>query len=388
MALAADLLALLWATFSVAATGLALLYLRRLRPLRQPAPAGRVCIIVPVRGPAPRLPEVLDALLAQDWPSLHVIVAVESTADPAHALASALAVRDRRLAVAVAGEAEASGQKVENLLAALPGLAPADRFVVFYDADAVAPPGFLRTLLRPLLYRVADLASGYRVIIPAPGSAGALLVALTDHGVSTFPRMRALNVLSGGSTAIATAILPRLDLPGTWHGALSDDLMLTRRARALGVPIHGVHAALLPSPMALSVPEAFAFGVRQMRLLRLHLPLLWSALGLFSLVPLVGVGLAAAGHPGAMAAAAIAFVSLQARLSVRGAILGRVLAGEDLARCRRAILLGRIAAPLAHAFRAAAWVASGLSRRIAWAGITYAVDAPDRIRILDRRPPG
>lgn len=388
MAWLAILIALLWGAFSVAATALTALYLYRVRPLRQPEPEGRVALIVPVRGPAPRLPAVLDALLNQDWPDLRIIVAVESEADPAHALAAGAAAGDPRITVVVAGEALARGQKVQNLLAALPQVTPADTFVVFFDADAVAPPGFLRALLRPLLFRVADLGSGYRIVVPEPGSAGGLLVALADHGVSTFPRLRAIGVLSGGSTAIRGEILPGFELPRLWAGALSDDLTLTREARRLGVAIHGVHAALLPSPMALSVPEAFRFGVRQMRLLRLHLPRLWAAVGVFSLLPVLGTLLLLAGAPGAATAALVAFVSLQVRLSLRAAILTRLLTGEDLARCRRAILLGRVLTPLAIGFRAACWVASAFSRRIAWAGITYEVEAPDRVRVISHTPPG
>lgn len=388
MGFLAILIALLWGAFSVTTTVLTFLYLHRVRPLRQPEPEGRVALIVPVRGPAPRLPAVLDALLAQDWPDLRIIVAVESEADPAHALATAAAAADSRITVVVAGEALARGQKVQNLLAALPQITPKDTFVVFFDADAVAPPGFLRTLLRPLLFRVADLGSGYRIVVPEPGSAGGLLVALADHGVSTFPRLRAIGVLSGGSTAIRAEILPGLQLPRAWNGALSDDLTLTRHARSLGVAIHGVHAALLPSPMALSIADAFGFGVRQMRLLRLHLPRLWAVFGAFSLLPVLGTLLLLAGAPGAATAALVAFVSLQLRLSLREAILKRLLSGEDLARCRRAILLGRLLSPLAIGFRAACWVASAFTRRITWAGITYQVDAPDRVRVVSRTPPG
>jgi hypothetical protein len=387
MAWLAILVALLWGAFSVAATALTALYLYRVRPLRQPAPEGRALLIVPVRGPAPRLPAVLDALLAQDWPELRIIVAVESEADPAHALAARAAAGDPRITVVVAGEAVSRGQKVQNLLAALPKVTPEDSFVVFFDADAVAPPGFLRALLRPLLFRVADLGSGYRIVVPEPGSAGGLLVALADHGVSTFPRLRAIGVLSGGSTAVRGEILPGLDLPRLWDGALSDDLTLTRHARSLGIAIHGVHAALLPSPMALSIPDAFRFGVRQLRLLRLHLPRLWGVFGAFSLIPVLGTGLLLIGAPGAATAALVAFVSLQVRLSLRETILTRLLAGEDLARCRRAILLGRLLSPLAIGFRAACWVASAFGRRIHWAGITYEVEAPDKVRVISRTPP-
>lgn len=382
------LLAVLWAVQSVATTALTGLYLWRVRPLRQPEPAGRVLLILPVRGPAPQLPEVLERLLAQDWPDLRILVAVESTADPAHALAAAAAARDPRIGVVVAGEAERRGQKVQNLLAALLHVQEADTFVVFFDADALAPPGFLRALLRPLLYRVADLASGYRIVVPERGSFGALLVALADHGISTFPRMRAFGVLSGGSTAIRREILPGFHLPRLWQGAVSDDLSLTREAHRLGVPIHGVHAALLPSPMALSVAEAFRFGVRQMRLLRLYLPRLWVLFGLFCLLPVAGCLAALAGSQAAATAAVLAFLSLQLRLSLRAAILSRILPAEALPPLRRAILLGRLLTPLAIGMRAACWLASGLSRRIAWAGITYQVESPERVRILSRRPPG
>lgn len=344
-------------------------------------------LIVPVRGPAPGLKPCLDALCGQDWPVLRILVVLESEDDPAAGIARATAAADPRVTVVQAGEALDRGQKVHNLLAGLRQLEPADDLVVFVDADAVPPPDFLRVLLRPILRRRARLASGYRVLVPASGRMGACLAALADHAVATMPRFARRMILWGGATAIRSDALTALDPDLTWRGALSDDLTLTLRARAIGERMHGVHACLLPTPVSYTLPEAFRFGVRQLRLLRLHLPFEWAVVGFVSVVPALGAGLAAIGHPAAVAAAVLAFVALQVRLSLRRRIFALTLPPSEAEAVARAIRWGRFVFPIANALRLACWVGSAFGRRIAWAGITYEVGPPDRVRIVARRPP-
>lgn len=344
--------------------------------------------IVPVRGPAPGLWPALDALRAQEWPELRILVVFESENDPAAGVARAAAAADARVRVVHAGEACDRGQKVHNLLAALQHLGPDDDLVVFVDADAVPPPDFLRVLLRPILRGRARLASGYRVLVPAGGRMGACLAAVADHAVATMPRLARRMILWGGATAIRRDALTTLDPALTWRGALSDDLTLTLRARAVGERMHGVHACLVPTPVVYTLSEAVRFGVRQLRLLRLHLPFEWAVVGFVSVVPALGAGLAATGHPAAVAASVLAFIALQVRLSLRRRIFARALPASQAKALARTIGWGRLVFPMANGLRLACWVVSAFGRRIAWAGITYEVASPDRVRIVARRPPG
>jgi cellulose synthase/poly-beta-1,6-N-acetylglucosamine synthase-like glycosyltransferase len=148
MEIAASLLVGCWLVASLLAT-LGCAWTLHLLSRRQPQPLAEppVLVIVPVRGTA-GLAGFLAGLAAQDWPGWHAAFAVESADDPASAmLAAALPGRST---VVVAGAAERRGQKLHQLLAALPALRPEDAALVTLDADTVPSPGLLRALLRPV----------------------------------------------------------------------------------------------------------------------------------------------------------------------------------------------------------------------------------------------
>ncbi|MCS6854422.1 MAG: hypothetical protein NZ523_06670, partial [Elioraea sp.] len=200
-------------------------------------------------------------------------------------------------------------------------------------------------------------------------------------------RLPSRMILWGGAIGLRRDAAEGLDLSRTWKGALSDDLTLTRRARLAGERMHGVHAALVPTPVCYTLAEAFRFGVRQLRLLRLHLPLEWGMVGLVSLLPAIAAATVATGHPAALAACLLAFTCLQLRLSLRQRIFSQVLPLAATVPVARAVRLARLLFPLAHLLRLACWLASGFGRRIAWAGIDYEVAGINCVRILARRPP-
>jgi hypothetical protein len=97
----------------------------RLRRLRMPAvrAEGRVTLVLPLTGPVPGLEALLDALAAQTLRPRRLVVGVESTDDPAHARALALAPAcPFPVEVRVAGHVPWRGQKNTNLIAALAAL--------------------------------------------------------------------------------------------------------------------------------------------------------------------------------------------------------------------------------------------------------------------------
>ncbi|WP_165838843.1 glycosyltransferase family 2 protein [Roseicella frigidaeris] len=388
-----------WLVLALAATLGSALTLRLLRrPQPWPEATPEVLVLVPVRGAGPLLPDFLAGLAAQDWPSWRVAFAVESAADPAHAvLARFVAAHPGRASLAIAGPATRRGQKVQNLLAALAALRPGDAAVVTLDADMLPPPGLLRALLRPVLTGQGAIASGYRWSLPAQASApgtgagwASRALCLIEAGIATLPRRAAANICWGGATAIGREALDRLDLPRLWDRAMSDDLVLTRAAQAAGLLIYSPLTARVPGPVALDARGVLEFGRRQYRLLRLHLPRAWLLAGLAALLPVLGGGAALAaalhGAPAGLAALGGAALLAGLRARLRGAIADRVLPPTEAALARRALARDAWLQPAPALLAAACFLASGLGREITWAGRRYRLNNQGQVLAVTLRP--
>src|SRR4051812_32591654 len=131
-----------------------------------------VAIVMPVRGTPPA--GLWPALAAQDYANWRIILAVESTDDPAYGALTALI--GEKGDVVVAGAARDTGQKVHNQLAALKRLRAGDEIVVFADADILPRPDWLSRLVMPLLEPGIDAVSGYRWLVPADRRLATLFV--------------------------------------------------------------------------------------------------------------------------------------------------------------------------------------------------------------------
>ena len=360
--------------------------LRRPQPWPEATPP--VLVLVPVRGAGPLLPGFLAALAAQDWPDWRVAFAVESADDPAHPLLAAyVAAHPGRATLAMAGPAQRRGQKVQNLLAALGALRPADAAVVTLDADTLPPPGLLRELLRPVLTGQGDIATGYRWVLPAPGAGWAAeALSLIETGIATLPRSPGWNLCWGGATAIGRAALDRLDLPRLWDRALSDDLVLTRAARAAGLLVYAPLTVRPPGPVAADARGVLGYAARQYRLLRLHVAVFWPLACLAVLLPLLGgaaaLVAAALGDPAALACLGLGLLLHGIRVRLRGAVADLVLPPDAAAEARRVLGHGAWLWPMAGLLALAAWAGSGLGREIAWAGRRYRLDGKGQVTAM------
>ena len=390
MGVTAAVLVAAWMAQAAVVTLLCAWYLRLLdRPQPWPGASPPVLVLVPVRGPLPGLDAFLAGLAAQDYPAWRVVFAVESRDDPAWPmLARFAAAHPARAALAVAGAAGARrGQKVHNLLAALAAarLRPEEAAVVTLDADMHPPPDLLSRLLRPVLTGQGDIASGYRWTLPAGGSPlAATLVALADMAIATLPRCPRCNLCWGGATALSRAALERLDLPRVWDRAVSDDLALTRAARALGLRIYGPLDVRPAGPVAHGLRGALAFGARQYRLIRHLAPRAWVLATLALALPVAGgttAAMAAASGSGtALACLAGAFGLASVRAALRARIARRVLPQEDAAAALRTLRRGPVLQPPALALHLASALAGGLGpRRLDWAGRRYRLDRGGRV---------
>jgi hypothetical protein len=240
-------------------------------------PPVRVAVILPATGALPGLEDLLDDLAGQSLAPHRLIIAVESTADPAYARARSGRARENRLAieVVVAGLTSDRGQKSANILAAVERLNAEDDFILCIDADIRPQPWYVAAIIAPLAHDHADLVSGYRWLTPIGGGIAGALVAALDRRLSVLPRFNVRKLVWGGSMAFSARALRALDLPMTLAGEISDDLAIDRRAVEIGLRVLVRPALRAPTPLDGGARRVFAFARRQLQYLRLYRPRLW-----------------------------------------------------------------------------------------------------------------
>ena len=156
-----------------------------------------------------------------------------------------------------------------------------------------------------------------------------------DWTIATAPRSTAWNICWGGSIAITRAALDLIDLPAVWSGALLDDLVLTRAARAAGIRVFAPKRVLMPSPVRHDWASLLDFGRRQYLLVRIHAPGHWWLAGVTLAVPVAGcVALVFHGSWIGLGSVFILLILQQYRASERLRIARAVLPGFAAASAR------------------------------------------------------
>lgn len=352
-----------------------------------------VAVIVAVKGVSPETRAFFKKLLAQAYGDFRIIAAVESREDPAFALITQVAQdAPRDITLTVAGNVMDGGQKVANLLAALEKLDPRDEIVIFTDADTLPHPLWVSRLVSALIDARHEAVTGYRWMIPTNTNLSSAVVAAANTSIVTLPRIPfATNLCWGGTMALRRETLERLNIKKYWEGAISDDLQMSRALKDHKIAIFSPRQSLLLSPVAFNWRSAFAFGIRQYRMIFTHVPLLW-AFAIFCLItPILSAGLAcllaAQGNSAAILMLVFALIAGELRFRSRRRI-ARALWDEDQAGPRRlASSTDRWLRPLWWAFHAACALAAPVSRKISWAGIDYLVRGPQEVRVLPPEEP-
>jgi cellulose synthase/poly-beta-1,6-N-acetylglucosamine synthase-like glycosyltransferase len=359
--------------------------------------APRATVVVPCRGLDEGLDENLAALFLQDYPEYEIVFVSDSADDPALEVAGDSAARltpgrpaVRRVRAVVAGRADGRGQKVHNLLAAVRAADPSSEVFVFVDTDARPRADWLRSLVAPLGDGRVGAATGYRWFVARGGLASHLRSVWNASIASALGGNETSNFCWGGSTAIRRETFDRLNIPGEWRGALSDDFALTRAVRRAGLPIRFVPRCLTASHGGCTFAELFEFTTRQLKITRVYAPHLWRVVLvsnlLFALVFFGGLALTAAraatgrtcAAPLALLAAIFAAGSLKAALRLRAVSLAL---GGDAVRAR-AVAAHLALWPLTSALFAWNALAAAASRRLTWRGIRYELRSPGETVVL------
>ncbi len=383
------LIVALWMLTALATSLATFFYVDKARRLRKPRSQPSAVVLSPVKGASPTLPAFTTALLGQDYRKYRVMFVIESTNDPAYwPLADVVAASAGRASLLVAGRALDRGQKVHNLATALLKLQAEDEIVVFADGDFVPAADWLTQLTRPIARGQTEISTGYVIMVPRSPRSPNIAASLISLSIATIFSPPGSRLCSGASTAIRRSTLEKLQPQKFLSHTLSDDLALSRAARRQGVGIHTCLAARGPTPTEHSWRSLFDYIKRQYQIVRIYAPSHWALAAWALLMPPVGVAAAIllvfSGYLSGLAALIFALVLQQVRFVLRERALRRILDPGVIDELEPVFRLSPFLGPFVQLIHLAAFMASATSRTIRWAGITYRVDGPERMTILDR----
>ena len=338
-------------------------------------------LVKPVRGLDDRMRENFEAIAASDpGRTLQVIIALESVADPAAAVAQGFAAShpDRDILVLFTGPARGRMGKVHNMIEALSKAKHAR--VIFSDADIRTSPGLLRGTSRAFRDGYdAVFGLPYHVYVPDLG--GWMFRVAFNHNFSIAAPLTyylgSFQFASGAWLAYTREVLERVGGLEPLAHHIADDHAISDRVRRIGAREYLLHELVPVSETGTTVPEAFWHLVKWCRIVH-------------STLPSVYFGLAAL-NPGLVAVALWLLCELsQDRLWLGRGLLAAFLISRSLVAFLQDRLAARARLPL---WEYASLIvidlgyllfwAFGLRRRIVWRGVRYRLRSGGIAEVLE-----
>jgi cellulose synthase/poly-beta-1,6-N-acetylglucosamine synthase-like glycosyltransferase len=370
-------------------------------PRRESTPSNRrmprATVLLSIRGADPSLKHCLDGLLRQDYPKYAVRIIIDSPEDPAWEIVREMLEAHPDADVQVAhleDRRQTCSLKLSALVQALGELDESCEVVALIDADVIPHRTWLRDLVAPLADPAVGATSGIRWYAPRHANPGTLVRHLWNATASVV--MHAVHIPWGGSLAFRSDVIRDSDLKGRWSRSLFEDTDIYHAVGDLGLRIRFVSAATMINPESTDLPGCFRFIRRQLLNARLYhssWPVIVAHGAAISAAPLLALGiLAAACMKGAWAM----MLALTGGLALYGLGLGYLLLRaerhiRDLARERGEEVAPMpwqtwAAIPLTQAVYLAALLSASFMRRVDWRGITYELQGPRDVRLVEYRP--
>ncbi|MSV28948.1 MAG: glycosyltransferase [Bryobacterales bacterium] len=230
----------------------------------------RVTLIVPVKGHDDGLKENLASLAALDYPNYSLTVVARSAADiPPGVIPSGSRV------VLAGGTDGNTGEKIQNLLAAVRSTRKRMDILAFADSDGRAGPGWLRALVAPLEDPAVGASTGYRWYAPDPPSFWTLVRSVWNAAIAGGFGPGDNRFAWGGAMAIRKTTFDDARVPDFWKGSVSDDYGLTDAVKSAGLTVAFAPGAMVASTDRTTAAEFFPWARRQLTISRIYNPRLW-----------------------------------------------------------------------------------------------------------------
>jgi ceramide glucosyltransferase len=227
-------------------------------------------VIVPVKGVDEGLAENLAALTRLDHPDYELIVVARAPAN----LPDGVTPPTARIVYAGDGDPD-TGEKINNLLAAVNVARPESEVFAFADSDGRPTSGWLRALVGALDQPGAGAATGYRWHAPEPPDFFSLLRSVWNAVIAGAFGPGNNRLAWGGAMAIGRETFSHIRVPDFWRGGVSDDYLLARAVKSAGLRIAYAPGALVPSPDHTTAAEFFGWIRRQMIITHAYNPRMW-----------------------------------------------------------------------------------------------------------------
>jgi hypothetical protein len=359
----------------------------------------RVALIAPCKGLDPDLRANLRALFRQNHPQYELHFVVESNRDPALPVIDELAAENPQIPcrVVIAGVARGCGQKVHNLMRATAAVlkqAVAPQILAFVDSDACPHPDWLGRLVGRLGFGKHAVATGYRWYVPVRETWPNRLLSAINNTVIAALGPHGFNLAWGGAWAIRRDTFIDLGFPETWHGTLSDDLVVSRVVHAAGLRVGYEPHCLVKSAADFDGHGVWEFLRRQFVVTRVYAPSWWRLAfwgGLATHLVLGGLAGTLAwglvlGDPRTVLTAVGGGALIWAAGAIRwhlAAIAVRPFVDVTDAQFDNVVRLNFWGWPLVGLIAWAAATAAAWGRTIVWRGIQYRLDSPRSTTILN-----
>jgi cellulose synthase/poly-beta-1,6-N-acetylglucosamine synthase-like glycosyltransferase len=326
-------------------------------------------VIVPVKGYDEGLRENLAALASLDYPDYELIVVAHSAADiPPGVLPDAARV------VLALGDDPNTGEKVQNLQAAVRVARRQSEVLAFADSDGRPGRGWLRALVPPLGDESVGASTGFRWFTPEPPTFWTLMRSVWDAVATSQLGPGDNPFVWGGAMAIRKLTFVEASVAEHWKNTVSDDYALAAAVHKSGLSIAYAPGAMVPCYEQTDAVAFFRWMRRQMLITRVYRPRIWW--------PAI---VAHIFYCGGMAASAVAAIrgyglaewALIAQLSpgmlkgLNRATLARAALPQCDAWFRRHQWVHAIWIPPATWLWLAALVSSAFGRTIEWRGNRY-----------------
>lgn len=333
-------------------------------------------VIVPVKGKDQGLRENLASLAALDYPDYELIVVAHRAADIPPGVLPA------RVRVVLAHGADPStGEKVQNLQAAVRAARKRSELFAFADSDGRVTRRWLRSLAAPLADETVGGSTGYRWFTPEPPTFWSLLSGVWDAVCAGMVISADSRFAWGGAMAIRKETFFGARLPEFWKNTISDDFAFADAIHTAGLKIAYAPGALVPCNERLRAFEFLAWARRQMTITRIYRPSVWWPALIAHMF-----------YCGGMAAAIIASIkgyrlaewALVAQLSpgmlkgLNRATLAKASLPEYEPWFKRHSWVHAIWVPLATWIWLAVLVASAFGNTVNWRGYSYKLSRPSR----------
>ncbi len=235
-----------------------------------PAILPAATVIVPVKGLEEGLRENLAALATLDYPDYELIVVARTAADiPGGVLPS------RAKVVLAHGADTNTGEKVQNLQAAVRASRKRSAVFAFADSDGRPERGWLRALVAPLDEKGVGASTGFRWFAPVPPAFWSLLRSVWDAVAAGTFRPGDNPFAWGGAMAIRKETFFEIRVPEYWKNTVSDDYALADAVHKAKLSIAWAPGASTPCFGRTGAAEFLRWARRQMTITRVYRPRLW-----------------------------------------------------------------------------------------------------------------